>query len=112
MAADTPVPHSGTGEHAAVLFTRAEDDTGQPVIVFQGQVLDAATATRSVLLSEFLDGSVLNQTIEATATSEQVSRWAHHPPSKRAENVPIDALWDVLNVRFFKWLQLSRGLVT
>lgn len=97
---DAAHPVAGAaGQHPAALFTRSVDDTGRPIVLFLGTVLDLATVARSVLLSELFGGGTINETRAVTATDAQVTRWIQHPAMERADNVPTDALWDVLNVR-------------
>lgn len=93
-------PDAGAGQQPAIaLFTRAVDDTATVHVIFQGNVLEEGTVARSWRLSEFLEAGAVNAVLEVAATDAQITRWIHHTPDERAENIPGEMLWDLLNVR-------------
>jgi hypothetical protein len=91
-------------------FQRRVSDSG-PIIVFQELLLDDATVVRSQALVDLRDGPSASQ-ISTDATVAQVTRWIQYPPTANAENVPVEAVCDILNVRTaacFRHLQIARA---
>lgn len=87
------------GDKPAAQFDRAVNDTGQPIVLFQGAVLDGGTVARSVLLTDLRDAGLGSQRVEVQATNTQVRRWLQDAPTEFADNVPSENLCEVLNVR-------------
>lgn len=96
------------GENPAAQFDRAVNDTGQPVVIFQGAVLDGATVARSALLSDLRDVGPGSRRVEVPATNTQVARWIQLPPTQLADNISSDNVCEVLNVRALQTASIER----